>query len=137
MPVHTGTHQDACHGDERLPVEIELAVLGEASYSNSQDSWHTPQLQSGESSADKSLLSHTAVVSSHYSFIVCLTAQMRSNLRLLLFRSVFFIVGGVLLIAGGIASLYRPPVSVYHGNYSDCTNDQGHSNQSNITSYFT
>ena len=39
-----------------------------------------------------------------------------SKLKLLLFKSIFFIGGIALLVAGGVASQYHPPV-----DYSNCT----------------
>ena len=49
--------------------------------------------------------------------------QFLSHVKLLLSRGIYFLLGFLLLVVGGIASHFHPPTSAINGNYSECSED--------------
>jgi hypothetical protein len=52
-----------------------------------------------------------------------MSSQFISHVKLLLSHGIFFLVGFLVLVVGGIASHYHPPTSAINGNYSDCSSN--------------
>ena len=55
---------------------------------------------------------------------------MKPTLKLLLYRSIFFLVGAVVLVAGGVASQYHPSA-----DYSECDGSNASENL-NVSSVY-
>ena len=105
-----------------------------AAYGKLQISEGNEQIQSSPKHNNKNII-HVHVRRHRSRFLSSLSVLLswpprvsprtKSHMKLLLFRSVFFLIGGVLLVAGGITTQFRPPDSVLNGNYSECSNNEG------------